>query len=236
MAVRGILTQKCIEKILNATIDPVLGDAGILAPMLFENQITKSNLIGIIPHFKEQDAPQVHRIKKEYPDAIVINLRKEPLDVIQEIAQCEHIISSSLHGLIIADSFRIPNIRVFFTDAPMGDGFKFDDYYSAYGLNNPPNILSDQNIPTINNIVDQYKITNDMVDKMQHDMFDCMNKYFKRGEEESWHNDNRYYIKYGWYRTVPIVPIDRMSAAGLKILQQEDVDRLTQLTINDFYS
>lgn len=65
---------------------------------------------------------------------------------------------------------------------------------------------------------------------------DCMNKYFKRGEEESWHNDNRYYVKYGWYRTVPIVPIDRMSAAGLKILQQEDVDRLTQLTINDFYS
>ena len=51
------------------------------------------------------------------------------------ISECECIISSSLHGLIIADSFLIPNQMVHLTDKLYGDGFKFDDYYSNFDIN-----------------------------------------------------------------------------------------------------
>lgn len=180
MAVRGNKSKVCIEKILNKKIDPVLGDGGILASMLFDKSIEKKCPIGIIPHFKEQGCTEMNFILRKYPNAKVINLKDEPMKVIREIAECDVILSSSLHGLIVADSFGIPNIRVYFTDSPMGDGFKFDDYYSAYGIINPAKkIACEEDVPTINGIIDNYRITEPMVNRMKNDMYNSLDKYIK---------------------------------------------------------
>ena len=57
------------------------------------------------------------------------------MQVIHEIACCKFIISSSLHGLIIAHSLGIPTVAFEIQDTPLRGGrFKFRDYYSAYGL------------------------------------------------------------------------------------------------------
>lgn len=180
MAVRGQKSKESVEKILGHEINPVLGDGGILTPYMFDKPIPKKYKIGIIPHFREQDCPQLGYLIKQYPEAHIINLRGEPLQVMQEIAECEIIISSSLHGLILADAFRIPNMRIYLTDAPKGTGFKFDDYYSAYGLDVPARIISsEKDVPNINELIDNYQVTDEMVKTMQNGMYDCLNTHLK---------------------------------------------------------
>ena len=47
---------------------------------------------------------------------------------VDELVSCEMIFSSSLHGLIIADAYNIPNRRVIFGNKLIGGDFKFNDY------------------------------------------------------------------------------------------------------------
>ena len=53
---------------------------------------------------------------------------------------------------------------------------------------------------------------------------DCLNEFLVKGEREV--IERHKYLKYGWYRTVPIVPIDRVNEQGLKRLNRDDVERL----------
>ena len=180
MAVRGLKSKQCLERILKTQINPVLGDGGILAPMLLEKIPQKKYSLSVIPHFREKNCKEISYIVNKYPDVHVINMQNDVIKVITEIAQSEMILSSSLHGLIIADAFRIPNKRIYFTEAPLGSGIKFDDYYSAYGVMAPAHrIKSVEDVPEKNHILDSYFISDAMVSKMQKDMYHCMNQYLK---------------------------------------------------------
>lgn len=177
LALRGKLSQKCVEKVIGKTISPLLGDGGILTPMLFEENIDKKYKVGLIPHFREKNSNLVEVIKQAVPGIHVIDLQEEPMNVIRDIASCEILYSSSLHGLVLADAFRIPNIRIHLSDAPLGGTFKFDDYYSAYGIEAPAvEIEGVESVPSINDIIDKYKITDSMVKKMQDDLYFSMKK------------------------------------------------------------
>jgi pyruvyltransferase len=50
--------------------------------------------------------------------------------------ECEKIISSSLHGLIISDAYGIPNARVNVSNKLFGGDFKFIDYYKSVDRGN----------------------------------------------------------------------------------------------------
>ena len=101
----------------------------------------------------------MHDVARKYDGSILINVNDEPLEVIKQLAQCRTVISSSLHGLIVADSFGIPNMHVLFSDRPLGDGYKFDDYYSAYGVEHVQRDLRCEMAPEINEIQDFWSIT-----------------------------------------------------------------------------
>jgi pyruvyltransferase len=53
------------------------------------------------------------------------------------------VVSSSLHGLIFADSLGIPNVWVKLSDKIIGGSFKFDDYYSCFGVERSPLVLKE---------------------------------------------------------------------------------------------
>lgn len=169
-AVRGELSKKRVEDILGKELDIPTGDAGILASYLLSEPVEKKYSVGIIAHYKEQDEPVFQKLVETYPQSLFIDVRQTPDVVIRKIASCECIISSSLHGLIIADGLGIPNIHIKVSDKLLGDGFKFDDYYSAYGLQHPMIDLNKDKIPTLEWVKDNYPITKEMVETMKQNM------------------------------------------------------------------
>lgn len=169
-AVRGELSKKRVEDILGKELDIPTGDAGILASYLLSEPVEKKYSVGIIAHYKEQDEPVFQKLVETYPQSLFIDVRQTPGAVIRQIASCECIISSSLHGLIIADSLCIPNIHIKVSDKLLGDGFKFDDYYSAYHLKHPMIDIKKGNIPSIEWVKEHYPITKEMVEAMKQNM------------------------------------------------------------------
>ena len=169
-AVRGELSKTRVEKILGEELNIPTGDAGILSCYLLNEPVEKKYKVGVIAHYKEQDEGAFQQMMEFYPNASFIDVRQHPSAVIKHIAACECIVSSSLHGLIIADSLGIPNIHVKVTDKLLGDGFKFDDYYSAYHL---PHLFVDttkDKWPTVEWIKEHYLITTEMTDAKKRDM------------------------------------------------------------------
>lgn len=169
-AVRGELSKKRVEKILGRKLDIPMGDAGILASYLLTEPVEKKYRVGIIAHYKEQNEPVFQKLVDVYPQSLFIDVRQIPDVVIRQIASCECIISSSLHGLIIADSLGIPNIHIKVSDKLLGDGFKFDDYYSAYDLKHPMIDMQKENMPTLEWVKEHYPITKEMVETAKRNM------------------------------------------------------------------
>ena len=132
-AVRGKYTLDALRN-QNADIDNnvVLGDPALLLPLVLPLKEKKKYKIGIIPHYSEYDS-----INKTYSDKYkVIALRDVDLEkTTREINQCEYILSSSLHGIIVAHAYGIPAIWIELSGLEKGtDGFKFKDYFSSVDI------------------------------------------------------------------------------------------------------
>jgi hypothetical protein len=116
LSVRGVLTAS------NLNVNVPLGDLGLLASRIWLKQPAKYN-IGVVRHYVDHD---------EYPYAdIVIDATEDVETVVQKISQCRCILSSSLHGLIVADSYGIPAMRIARDDVITGD-WKWLDYKTAF--------------------------------------------------------------------------------------------------------
>jgi pyruvyltransferase len=96
LAVRGVLAHEYIHGV---KIPDVYGDPALLMPLIYNPETEKKHKIGIIPHFSDKD---------NHPDGHVIHVSLHWRDFIKEILSCERIISSSLHGIILAEAYGIP--------------------------------------------------------------------------------------------------------------------------------
>lgn len=172
-AIRGELSKQRVEKILGHRIEAVTGDAGLLADKIVKSTKGKKYALGIIPHFREQDEPVFAHMKEKFANSIIIDLKEDPISVIEKISSCEAIISSSLHGLIVADCYGIPNRWIVVSDKPKGDGFKYRDYYSAYGLDIKPLELKKVSIPTLSQIHEEYRIDPVAVNEKKKQLLEC---------------------------------------------------------------
>ena len=170
--VRGELSRRRVEAALGRPLDIPTGDAGLLAPSLLDGPVEKRYRLGVIPHFRERGDERLRRLASLAPDSTVIDLCAPPLEVIRQIASCELIFSSSLHGLIVADAFGIPNMHVRASGALIGDGFKFDDYYSGYGVHHDGIDLSDGGIDSVSVIGDRYRIPRELVEEKQRMLYE----------------------------------------------------------------
>lgn len=109
---------------------------------------------------------------RNYANPLLINLRNPPELVLHQIAECETIITSSLHGAVIADAFGIPNVLVKVSDMPSTDGFKYGDYYSVFGQHGYRLDLRLTDLPSIENIRKNYSIEYSIVKKVAKDIYD----------------------------------------------------------------
>ncbi len=167
-ALRGKTSLERAKKYLGKDLpDIVLGDPGLLANRLIDTKkIEKKYKLGIIPHYVDKDNPLLNNIQVE--NAIVIDIEQNPMDFLKQVAECECIISSAMHGLIAADSLGVPNVRMVLSDKIIGGDYKFRDYYSAFDMDLPDKIVMTSNtqITSTDFIKENYKITPDMVEKI----------------------------------------------------------------------
>ncbi len=110
---------------------PALGDPGLLASLFVQKPAKPEIRHGIIPHYVDREHAEVKKWSHR-EDTLVIDIRAGVRNVLKQVAMCETIVSSSLHGLVIADSLGIPNHWVRLSDNVLGGEFKFVDYYSVF--------------------------------------------------------------------------------------------------------
>ena len=133
LAVRGPLSRKYLLE--NGVDCPeVYGDPALLIPKIYSPKVTKRYKIGIIPHYDDFDNPVLDHLKL---DKSILFIKLEGYskwtDVLDQIVNCDYIVSSSLHGLIISEAYGIPNLWVDISGALMGGHFKFHDFFLSIG-------------------------------------------------------------------------------------------------------
>ena len=136
-AVRGPLTRQILK---NAGIDcrPVYGDPALLAPLYYHPHVPVTHEIGVVVRWSEKEWKSVNID----PKVKIINLKTSSVDeTIRAFLSCKRIISSSLHGLIIADAYGIPNA---WRQSETGKGgvFKYYDYFASVNKSRNPHQYS----------------------------------------------------------------------------------------------
>jgi len=133
-AVRG---AKTAGRIKGLSVEPAYGDPGLLCEILLSDAdrcAPKQYAVGIIPHYMDQGDRRVAGLVESNPHVEVINVFDPVIDILKKVCQCEFILSSSLHGLVVADALGVPNQWIKLSGMVKGDDFKFGDYYSIYGI------------------------------------------------------------------------------------------------------
>lgn len=133
LAVRGPKTRERLLQ-LGYDVPEVYGDPAILLPRFLSPIVEKKYNLGVIPHYV--DYPQVKEALKNNPNVKVIDFLTHNIEkTTEEILECRQIISSSLHGLIVSQSYGIPALWVRFSNKLSGDNIKFYDYFESVGIN-----------------------------------------------------------------------------------------------------
>jgi len=131
-AVRGPLTRNILLK-CGWDVPKVYGDPALLFPKIYNPKVEKKYKYGLIPHYREFDTIEglniIHRM--ESFGVKIVNITAGIYEFITELLECEYILSSSLHGLIAADAYKIPNHRVNIIESMVGGDFKYKDYFES---------------------------------------------------------------------------------------------------------
>jgi hypothetical protein len=118
LALRGPLTGQ----------SDLYADLGLLASDLTQT-VSRDVAVGWLPHYVDE--------RLYYGERIDILAGVD--SVIAAVARCKRLVSSSLHGLILADALGIENLWEPHHGV-LGKGFKFRDYASSYGETITPGV------------------------------------------------------------------------------------------------
>ena len=162
-AVRGPLTR---SRLLDVGIDcpRVYGDPALLVPLYFWPEVEQTHEVGVVirhsEHLWRDAAPADGPVK-------VIDFASSDIETVtREILACRRIISSSLHGLIIADAYGIPNAWLG-TDGkvggsrPNGGEFKYIDYFASVDKLRTPHEVDLSGLPWTVEALDRHFVYDD---------------------------------------------------------------------------
>lgn len=135
-AVRGPRSLE-IARMAGADVsETALGDPALLLPFVHAPYIERCHPLGLVPHYVDREEAVSLTLP---PGTRFINvLRADPLEVVDEIQSCEAVVSSSLHGLIVAQTYGIPYAWMRLSDKLNGDDTKFYDFAEAVGVELKP--------------------------------------------------------------------------------------------------
>jgi len=142
LAVRGPRTRAAL---LARDIDcpEVYGDPALLLPLVYRGAEPVHEL-GIVPHYVDYDQA-VAQFKDDVP---IIDVRQPLETVLNAITSCRHIVSSSLHGVIVAETMGRRGCWAKFSDKLTGDDTKFHDFYESVNLTAPSPLMLDDQSPS----------------------------------------------------------------------------------------
>ena len=166
LAVRGPLTRK---KLIEQGIDcpEIYGDPALLLPEVYPSTNKKAKYkLGIIPHFRDKNDASLKYFYDSTEIKIIDIQNKDVFKVIDDMLLCERIISSSLHGLIISDAYKIPSVWTQFTNPIENDNFKFQDYFASVGrtVDKPFQFSEFKNLNDILQVFEEYEININLQD------------------------------------------------------------------------
>ncbi len=133
-AVRGPLTRDYLIK-KGVDCPAIYGDPAMLIKYFYKPHVEKKYKLGIIPHYIDFYSDKFKDLRKD-PEVLFIKMQnyKSVDSVINEIASCDRILSSSLHGLILSEMYGVPNVWITVSDNISGGSFKYLDYYASIGI------------------------------------------------------------------------------------------------------
>jgi pyruvyltransferase len=124
--IRAVRGPKTREVLLNSGYDcpEVYGDPAILLPWIICSDFEKKWEVSYIAHYLQKG-------KESVPEGVhVIDVQNtSPQDFIQQIGQSKKVISSSLHGLIVAETYGVP--AIFLAKGMKEEIFKYEDWYAS---------------------------------------------------------------------------------------------------------
>ena len=127
-AVRGPKTR---EVLLRQGIDcpAVYGDPAWLMPQIYNPKIEKQHKIAVLPHHSDK---WLKRLGTEN-NVKLLSACTSPFEVINGILAAERLVTSSLHGLIIAETYGISAVLLRDRNQRWENHFKFADYFQSTG-------------------------------------------------------------------------------------------------------
>lgn len=162
LAIRGPLSRAMLLD-QGISCPEIYGDPALLCPRFYQPKVEIKYKLGIIPHHNDKENPLLINLINN-PETKLIDVQSGVLNVIDEICSCEYIASSSLHGIIVADAYKIPSIWINPSNKYTRKGFKFKDYFASVGRNvSEPIVITDKT--TTADLIDhvsQYKINIDL--------------------------------------------------------------------------
>ena len=132
LAVRGPITRQLLQD-QNISCPEVYGDPAIVLPRYYKPEISNKHIVGLILHHSQE-----HLLDNIDLTSLGIHLisikrcnEKEIEQFINEVNSCEKILSSSLHGLIVAQAYNIPAQWIQLRGSPIhsDESHKFYDYF-----------------------------------------------------------------------------------------------------------
>lgn len=124
-ATRGPKTRDYLVY-LGHKVPEVYGDPALLYPQIYNPEVEVTHEWGIIPHYTDTNHPTVKYLIDNGVKFIDICAGEN--EFIDQLKSVKKVISSSLHGLIAADAYGIPNARIKLNNKIAGGSWKFDDY------------------------------------------------------------------------------------------------------------
>lgn len=134
VSVRGPLTKRVLEE-HGIACPEVFGDPALLLPMVYNPKVVRTGRISIIANCgTDVSNGNIKRIIESH-NCNTVSMTDYHIwtDVIDEIVGSKCVLSESLHGIIVAETYGIPCLWVELIPHAEGWDFKFKDFYGSIG-------------------------------------------------------------------------------------------------------